>query len=62
MRTNTHFFSRAERKIALWAMVAAVVLTGGGVALDRAMGPSMGAYANMGTTQLVGVLEAQPVG
>jgi hypothetical protein len=62
MRTNTHFFSRSERKVALWAMVAAVVLTGGGMALDHAMGPSLGAYDHMGSTQLVGVLEAQPIG
>ena len=62
MRTNTHFLARADSTRALWAMMAAVVLTGGGMALDHAMGPSLVAYDHMGSTQLVGVLEAQPIG
>ncbi|MBO9502361.1 hypothetical protein [Brevundimonas sp. A19_0] len=62
MRTNTHFFSRNERKAALWAALAVVALSAGGFAWDWAQGPSLGAYDHMGSTQLVGVLEAQPIG
>lgn len=61
MRTNTHFFSRAERKAALWAVVTAVILSAAGFAWDWAQGPSMGLYDQMGTTQLVDVIEAQPL-
>ena len=50
MRTNTHFFSRGERKAAVWAVVAAVALS------------ALGLYERMGQTQLVGVIEAQPLG
>lgn len=62
MRTYTHFFSRAERKAALWAVVAAVAVSAGGFAWERAQGPSLGVYGQMGQTQLVDVIEAQPLG
>ena len=62
MRNHTHFFSRAERKAALWAVLAAVALSAAGFAWDWARGPSMGLYDQMGQTQLVGVLEARPLG
>ena len=62
MRTNTHFFSRGERKAALWAVVAAVAVSAAGFAWDWAQGPSLGQYERMGQTQLVGVIEAQPLG
>ena len=61
MRTNTHFFSRGERKAAVWAVVAAVALSAAGFAWDWAQGPSMGLYERAGTTQLVGVIDAQPL-
>ena len=62
MRTNTHFFSRGERKAAVWAVVAAVALSAAGFAWDWAQGPSLGLYERMGQTQLVVVIEAQPLG
>ena len=62
MRTNTHFLSRGERKAAVWAVVAAVALSAAGFAWDWAQGPSLGLYERMGQTQLVGVIEAQPLG
>lgn len=62
MRTNTHFFTPGERKTALWAVVAAVALSAAGFAWERAQGPSLGIYDQMGQTQLVDVIEAQPLG
>ena len=62
MRTNTHFFSRGERKAAVWAVVAAVARSAAGFAWDWAQGPSLGMYERVGQTQLVGVIEAQPLG
>jgi len=62
MRTNTHFFSRGERKAALWAIVVAVTVSAAGFAWDWAQGPSLGLYDRMGQTQLVGAIEARPLG
>jgi hypothetical protein len=62
MRTNTHFFSRGERKAAVWAVVAALALSAAGFAWDWARGPSLGLYERVGQTQLVGAIEAQPLG
>jgi len=62
MRTNTHFFSRAERKAALWAVIAALAVSAAGFAWDWAQGPSLGQYEDMGPARLVGVTEAKPLG
>ena len=60
-RTNTRFFSVNERKAALWAVIAAVIFSAAGFAWDWAEGPSLGLYDRMGQTQLVGVIDAQPL-
>ena len=55
-------FSRAERKAALWAVIAALAVSAAGFAWDWAQGPSLGQYEDMGPARLVGVTEAKPLG
>lgn len=64
MRKSNRVFTPAERRLAFWALIATVIVTLGGVAIDRATGPSLGVYGfDAGTPPgLPGMIEAQPLG
>ena len=62
MRNSNNVFSAGERKVAVYALIGALALAAGGVAMDRFAGPSLGVYGQeFSMTAPGGVLEAQPV-
>ncbi len=56
-------FTRAERKAAMWALLAAVAVTSVGLAIEQVWGrPPLGLYGAMsGGPSLPGVIDAQPL-
>lgn len=56
-------FTRAERKAAMWALLAAVAVTTAGVAIEQVWSrPPLGLYGAMnGGAALPGVIDAQPL-
>lgn len=63
MRKANRVFTRAERKVALWALLAATILTATGLAFDRLAPPPLGVYdQNYGAPALTDVLDARPIG
>jgi len=64
MRKSADVFTSAERRALTWAAVVTALIVSGGMALDRAFGPSLGEYAGGGITAppMPGVIDAQPAG
>ncbi|WP_396592972.1 hypothetical protein [Brevundimonas sp. R86498] len=62
MARNNAPFTAAERRIGLLALVAAIVLTLGMMALDSLLRPSLGVYDMPSSSlSLPGVIDASPL-
>ena len=62
MRGREPIFTPDETRAVLWIVVMALVLCGLGLVWDRAYGPSLGAYEQIGVSApLTGVIEATPL-
>jgi len=63
MHKSNDVFSTRERKMAAYALIGALALAVGGLALDRLSGPSLGVYGqDISMSAPGGVMEAQPIG
>lgn len=63
MRNSNDVFSAGERKVAIVALVGALALAVGGIAIDRFTGPSLGVYGQeISMAAPGGVMDAQPIG
>jgi hypothetical protein len=62
MRKKTSLFTAAERRLALWALLAAAVLTLTLMSVEQILSPSLGLYAsNVSTPSLPNVIDARPL-
>lgn len=63
MRKANRVFSSKERRIALWSLLIAVAIAGGGFMLDRTTAPPLGVYDHeFSVPAATDIIEAAPVG